>query len=160
MVQTKARAEQKAVEFLDRKAVSTFVPRLLVRHRHGSRRWYALEPLFPGYLFAHFVPLSHVVSRVRWTPGVRRLLGNDGAPVPVPDDVVLYLQERQGPAGFITPGQPLRPGTAVRFRRGPFAMLEGIIERPASGADRVRVLLTLVSTPLAVEAPIDDLEQT
>ncbi len=160
MVQTKARAEQRAVEFLGRKAVSTFIPRLLVRHRHGSRRWYALEPLFPGYLFAHFVPLSHVVSRVRWTPGVRRLLGNDGAPVSVPDDVVLYLQERQGPAGFITPGQPLRPGTAVRFRHGPFALLEGIIERPASGADRVRVLLTLVSTPLAVEAPIDDLEQT
>ena len=94
------------------------------------------------------------------SPGVRRLLGDDAAPIPVPDDVVLYLQERQSRAGFITPGQPLRPWTAVRFRRGPFALLEGIIERPASQADRVRVLLTLVRTPLAVEAPIDDLEQT
>jgi len=159
VVQTKARAEQKAVEFLSRKAVVTFLPRLLVRHRHASRRWYALEPLFPGYLFAHVVPAAPALSRVRWTPGVRRLLGDDEAPIPVPDDIVLYLRERQGNAGFIAPGQPLQPGMAVRFREGPFALLEGIIERPTSRADRVRVLLTLVNFPVAVEADVEDLEQ-
>ncbi len=159
VVQTKARAEQKAAGFLVRKAVSTFLPLLLVRRRHGSRRWYALEPLFPGYLFARFVPVARTVDHVRWTPGVRRLLGDGEAPVPVPDDVVQYLQERQGQAGFITPGQPLRPGMSVRFRHGPFELLEGIIERPASQPDRVRVLLTLVHGVVAVEAPVDDLEQ-
>ncbi len=159
VVQTKARAEQKAADFLVRKAVSTFLPLLLVRRRHGSRRWYALEPLFPGYLFARFVPVARTVDRVRWTPGVRRLLGDGEAPVPVPDDVVQYLQERQGQAGFIAPGQPLRPGMLVRFRHGPFELLEGIIERPASQSDRVRVLLTMVHGVVAVEAPVDDLEQ-
>jgi transcriptional antiterminator RfaH len=159
-VQTKARAEQKAVEFLARKGIPTFVPRLLVRRRHGSRRWYALEPLFPGYLFARFVPLPDLIDRVRWTPGVRRLLGDEDGPAPLPDGVVVYLQERQGAAGFISPGQTLRPGTPVRFRHGPFALLEGIIDRPVSRADRVRVLLTLVNTSVAVEVHIDDLEET
>ncbi len=159
VVQTKARAEQRAVEFLMRKAVSTFVPRLLVRHRHGSRRWNALEPLFPGYLFAHFVPVPHALNRVRWTPGVWRLLGDESAPVPIADEIVRYLQEREGERGYILPGQPITAGVRVRFRCGPFELLEGVIERPASRADRVRVLLMLVSTPVTVEAGIEDLER-
>ena len=158
VAQTSGRAEQRACDFLDQKAVTTYLPRLLVRRRHGSRRWQALEPLFPGYLFVQFDPKPETIYRVRWTPGVVRLLGDGEMPIPVPDEVVGYLQGREAHSGFIVPRHPLVPGQRVRFKSGPFSMLEGIIERPATREDRVRVLLTLVNMQVAVEVEADVLE--
>lgn len=52
------------------------------------------------------------------------------------------------------------PGRRVRFTSGPLAHLEGILERPASRADRVRVLLELGNMSVSVEVGIEDLEPT
>ncbi len=160
VVQTKPRAEEKAVNFLCRRTITTFLPRLLVHRREGSRRWQAPEPLFPGYLFAHFVPEPQLVDRIRWTPGVKKILGDGEAPIPVPEEVVLSLQERGGERGCIVPGPRFAPGMRVRFKGGALVHLEGIIERPASRADRVRVLLELLNTRASVEVDIAELERT
>jgi transcriptional antiterminator RfaH len=159
VVQTKPRAEDHAEGMLAQRAVPTFLPRLLVRKRHGSRRWNALEPLFPGYLFCRFAPTAEAIARVRWAPGVKRLLGDDDGPIPVADDVVGYLQARAADTGYIVAGRPLAPGDRVRFRSGPFALLEGIIDRPASRAERVRVLLVLMNVPVTVEVDVAELER-
>jgi len=158
-VHTKPRAEERAVEFLSLKGITTFLPRLLVSHRHGSRRWQAAEPLFPGYLFARCLPEPRALSAVRWTPGVKTLLWDGTQPVPVPDDVVAYLQARSADRGVIVPGPRFQPGMRVRLRRGPLEFLEGIIERPASRSQRVRVLLQLLNTQVSVEVDADDLEE-
>lgn len=157
---TKPRAEGQVVQVLDRKSVKAFLPRLLVRHRHGSRRWSALEPLFPGYLFVQLHPTPEDIARVRWIPGVKRLLGveEEGTPTAVSDEIVTFLQERSTEQGCIVPLSPLIPGARVRFTSGPLAFVEGIIERPASGADRVRVLLHLMHAGVAVDVHSDDLE--
>jgi transcriptional antiterminator RfaH len=159
VVQTKPRAEEHAEGMLAQRAIPTFLPRLLVRKRHGSRRWEALDPLFPGYLFCRFVPTPESIARVRWAPGVKRLLGDDDGPIPVDDDVVGYLQERSAGRGYIVAGRPLAPGDRVRFRGGPFALLEGVIDRPASRAERVRVLLVLMHVPVTVEVDVAELER-
>jgi len=158
VAQTSGRAEQRACDFLNQKALTTYLPRLLVRRRHGSRRWQALEPLFPGYVFVRFDPNPETLYRVRWTPGVVRLLGDGEMPIPVSDEVVRYLQGREAHSGFIVPRKRLVSGQRVRFASGPFSMLEGIIERPATREDRVRVLLTLVNILVAVEVDADVLE--
>lgn len=158
-VQTKSRAEEKVENLLTRKGITVFLPRLLVHRRQGSRQWQTVEPLFPGYLFAHFVAESQVVHRVRWTPGVRRVLGDETEPVPVPQEAVFFLQDRVGENGFIVPRPSLLPGMRVRFRNGPLEHLEGIIERPASRAERVRVLLELLNQHVSVEVDIAELER-
>jgi transcriptional antiterminator RfaH len=157
VIQTKAREEQRVCTRLTEDAFVTFLPQMLVRRRHGSRRWEALEPLFPGYVFTRFQLELPAWSRIHWTPGVRRLLGGD-TPVPVSDDVVAYLQVRAGECGYIVPRRALPPGTKVRFTEGPFDMLEAIIDRPVSRRDRVRVLLWLCGNSVSVEVPIDSLE--
>lgn len=157
-IQTKPRAEEKTLGFLSSKCIPTFMPRLLVHRRHRSRKWKALEPLFPGYLFARFCPEAQTIDRVRWTPGVREILGVEGEPIPVPEEAVLHLQRNTGERGFIVPGPSLLPGMRVRFRDGAMAHLEGIIERPASRAERVRVLLLLLNRPVSVEVDGDELE--
>lgn len=135
----------------------TFLPRLLVQRRHGSRRWKALEPLFPGYVFVRFRPEPPVLPLVRWTRGVKRLLGSEEGPTPVEDEVVAYLRARTEPEGFIVARPRLVEGTRVRFVDGPFALLEGIVDRPASRAERVRVLLKLCGTLVRVEVPATEL---
>lgn len=159
VVHTKPRSEDRAAHSLHERAIHTFLPRLLVRRRHGSRRWQTLEPLFPGYLFARFQPRPEVVSGVRWARGVRQLLGDDAGPTPIDDDVVCYLQAREAGRGFIVPNQPFAPGMRVRFTHGAFEFLEGVIDRPASRADRVRVLLMLMNTAMVVEVDTSELER-
>ncbi len=160
-VHTKPRAEDRVVSWLQftfGEAVCTFLPRLLVRRRHGSRRWEALEPLFPGYLFVGVAADPAVLSRIGWTPGVKRILGDDQGPLPVPDGVVDYLRERTGERGYIVPGESWRSGMRVRFRTGPMSYLEGILEAPPSPAERVRVLVSLMHRQVVVEAALADLE--
>lgn len=153
----KPRQEDAVCWRLGYKGVVTFLPRLLTRRRHGSRRWEAIEPLFPGYVFVRFPLDAGVLYRVRWTPGIRRLLGNEEGPTPIEDAVVAYLQERMGELGYIVPRRELRPGDRVRFRDGPFAMLEGVIDRLASRSERVQVLLRLCGTLVRVQVGVDAL---
>lgn len=159
VVQTKPRSENKALWFLSQKGITTFLPRLLAQRHGRSGRRQALDPLFPGYLFTRFVLEPESLDRIRWTPGVRRLLGDgeEGTPIPVPDDVVWYLQERTGRNGHIIQGSAFGPGMRVRFKGGPLAHLEGIIERPTSRTERVRVLLDLMNARVTVEVSIDEL---
>jgi transcriptional antiterminator RfaH len=160
VAQTKPRVEERVVDLLRQERIDTFLPRLAVRHRHGSRRWWALEPLFPGYVFVACRRRAEEIRRVRWTAGIRRLLGEEegGFPTPVPDEVIRLLQERTQTKGFILPEVRLTPGERVRFTSGPLALIEGIIDRPASRTHRVRVLLQLLHGCVAVEADIDEVE--
>lgn len=158
VVQTKPRVEDKVVACLGYRGVSAFLPRLLVRHRHGSRRWEVLEPLFPGYLFTRFCPEPALIDCVRWTPGVRRILGDGEQPVLRPTRLWLISRRGQGTGGYIVPGPPLAPGARVRFRTGPFAHLEGIVQRPPSQAERARVLLEMLNRNAAVEVDLAELE--
>jgi transcription antitermination factor NusG len=154
----KPRQEEAVCWRLGLRSIPTFLPRLLVQRRHGSRRWEAVEPLFPGYVFLHTTGDPAALYRARWTPGVKRLLGAEEGPTPVEDEVVAYLWERMADRGYIVPHRALVAGTRVRFRDGPFALLEGVIDRPASRAERVRVLLRLSGAVVPVEARLEDLE--
>jgi transcriptional antiterminator RfaH len=159
VVQTKPRAEEQVCRHLEQHAVEPYLPRLLVRRRHGSRRWHAIEPLFPGYLFCRFFPTAKLIARVQWTPGVKRILGDHEGPIAVDHDVIAYLRAREAGQGYVAGGRPLAPGDRVRFVGGPFALLEGIIERPVSRAERVRVLLTLMQTSVVVEVEAAEVER-
>lgn len=158
VIHTKPRAEQFVVSQLVRGPILTYAPKILQSRRHGSRRWQALEPLFPGYLFARFAPLVTILQRIHRTPGVRRLLWDNESLVPLDDAIVQFIQLREAGRGFIEPSPGIQTGTRVRFRSGPFAMLEGIVDRPAVRSDRIRVLLTLMGAPVSVLAKAEILE--
>jgi len=158
VIQTKPRAEQLVLAQLARNPVVPYAPRLLVHRHHGSRRWQALESLFPGYLFARFTPQPSLLHRIRRTPGVARLLWDNESLVPVDDEVVQFIRQREEGRGFIEPPPVIQAGARVRFGNGPFTMLEGVVDRLASSRDRVRVLLTLMGAPVSVEVSADTLE--
>jgi transcription antitermination factor NusG len=159
VVQTKPRLEERVLGLLLERTITPFLPRLRVWRRHGSRRWEVLEPLFPGYVFCHVDRRPEILAQVRWAPGVKRILGDEDGPIPVPEEVIHHLQERQGPEGYIVPSPSFIPGTRVRVTSGPLLYLEGIIERPASRAERVRVLLQIMGRYVPVEVDVAHLEK-
>jgi transcriptional antiterminator RfaH len=160
-VQAKRNAERRVVHRLALKSILSFLPLIEVVRRYAERRVVRVEPLFPGYLFAQMDALDRDPSgwdALRLAPGVRRILGTEEAPVPVPEDVIASIQARVRDLGFIRPGPQFTRGSMVSFRHGLLSGLEAIFEMPMSRAGRVRVLLELLGQPRVLEVDEIDLE--
>jgi transcriptional antiterminator RfaH len=160
-VQAKRHKEGRVVHHLAKRAIPTFLPLVEVERRRNSVRRTGLEPLFPGYVFVQLDPVDRSPQcwdTVRWSPGVHRILGNGGEPVPVPEWVIRTIQDRMQGLGFVRPAQRFGAGDRLRFRAGPLYGLEGILDRPSSRTGRVQVLLALLSGTVRVEADELDLE--
>jgi len=128
------------------------------------RRWRGrtirrLEALFPSYLFVRMTLEPETWHTVNWTPGVKRIVGTDEVPVPVPDEAIDLIKARCQAGDVVPWASNLRPGSHVRIKDGPLAGLEGVLERVAPRSERVRVLLSLLQTPARVEIEIVDLEE-
>jgi transcriptional antiterminator RfaH len=151
VVRTKPRKEECAERNLTRRGVDVFCPRIL--EPVGWTTEWATVPLFPGYLFVHVVLHSEYHS-VMWAPGVKSFVAFGDLPTPVSPQIVNFLRAESGADGVIRPGQRLRAGERVKIKRGPFAGLIGIIEKPCAERGRIRVLMDFLRHGTAVELPI------
>lgn len=162
VVQAKRSEEHRIVQHLVRKHVRTFLPLLeVLQRRRAGRMRRSLEPLFPGYLFVHMPGLEahpEVWYAVRWTPGVRRILGTDDTPVAMPPGAIRAVRARIADLGYVRPRPRFQPGDTVRIRLGPFAGLEAVFDRPMPRSGRVRLLLQLLGQLRRVEVDELDLE--
>lgn len=158
-VQVKRYEEHRVVRRLAAKTIPTFLP--LLESPCRGRGAVRLEPLFPGYLFVQLPALDvnpghwHIA---RWTPGVRRMLGTEHTPVPVPEEAMNVIRARVQELGFARPGVRFTPGTRVRIRSGPLAGLEAVFDGPISREGRVLVLLELLGQVGRAEVNDLDLE--
>ena len=143
-VQTKPRQEEKVSTCLTDRGFTVFLPKIQVRRRRRATTTSQVEPLFPGYAFVAVSLTLDAWSSVRWTPGVKSILGCDAVPSPVPEEAITLIRKRVGPDGMIHPQVWYRPGDRVRITDGPFSDLVGILERPASRVGRVCVLLQMM----------------
>src|SRR5262252_8505194 len=105
-VQVKRYEEHRVVHRLAMRAIPTFLP-LLEAFRRRGRAAARLEPLFPGYLFVQLPTLAADPGQwhiARWTPGVRRILGTEGIPVPMPAAAMDIIRAQVEEFGFVRPG--------------------------------------------------------
>ncbi|MBM4243786.1 MAG: hypothetical protein FJ148_08220 [Deltaproteobacteria bacterium] len=129
VVRSKPRAEAFAAANRRRKAIETFLPRL--KQPFSRDAAHAVEPLFPGYLFAR-LSLETQFRIASWTPGVAHLLsGPDGAPAALDDVVVAALRERASGGDVVEARPAFRAGDPVDIRTGPFAGLLATMPGPA-----------------------------
>jgi transcriptional antiterminator RfaH len=157
-VQVKRHEEQRVVRHLAVKAIPTFLPLIESFRRRGATR---LEPLFSGYLFVQLPALERhpgAWHTARWTPGVRRILGTEQTPVPMPVEAMDVIRARVQALGFVRPGARFTSGNKVRIQSGPLAGLEAIFDRPISREGRVLVLLELLGQVGRTEVNEVDLE--
>lgn len=156
VVNTQARRESVASDNLRRQGYEVFLPVLSKTVRHARSVRLALEAYFPGYLFVRLDMASQRWRPIESSVGVLRLIKAGTRPTPAPVGLVESLIERSGPEGLLRlEPEELQPGQVVRITKGPFADSLAVVDR-ASGAERVRVLLTLLGQATAVSLARQD----
>ncbi len=151
VVYTKPAKEAYAIMHLGRKRIRVFCPWIREHYWKKGRVEKRLRPLFPGYIFVHIV-LDEEYYKVKWTPGVKRLISFGGRPIPLKDEIVDFMKGVVNREGVVS-REKLKKGCKVRVKSGPFKDLIGIIENEVSPAGRVKILMELVNYSARVELP-------
>lgn len=156
VVQTHARAEQRAVWHLRNQGFGAYLPQYLRRRRHARRTEWVRAPLFPGYLF-----VAMDIARMRWravasTIGVCRLVSDGRSPTPAPPGVVEEIRAREDGDGLIRMDRqrPFKRGEMVQITSGALADRAGLFECQVE-EDRVILLLELLGRQVEVKIPLE-----
>ena len=154
VVHTHAHAETKAEHHLERQGYEVYLPRYTKTRRHARRLETVIRPLFPGYLFVHFVADATSWRPILSTIGVRHLIRAGDRPVLAPDWVVDGLRGREDGDGLVEVHSSFLKGERVRIATGPLYDRLGVFEC-ASDNDRVIVLLDLLGRQVRVRLPME-----
>ncbi len=151
VVRSKPRKEECAVRHLGRRGIEVFFPRILEPVGIGTE--WTTVPLFPGYLFVEIM-LHEQFHQIVWAPGVKGFVAFGEIPTAMQPGVVHFLRREAGADGVIRPRSRFNAGDRVRIKRGPFAGLIGIIEKPCPERGRIRVLMDFLRQGTAVDVPV------
>ncbi len=153
-VSTKPNCESQAETHLQRQAIETFCPRILVTRRHARRTETVPRPLFPGYLFIALAPETKPWRAVNGTFGVRHLLMTDGRPAEIFGNFVGELLERADSDGVITNSEKTYSvGDRVEVLAGPLTdQIAEIVSMPRK--QRVEVLLCFLGGMVRSSVPL------
>ncbi|MGH7797820.1 MAG: transcription termination/antitermination protein NusG [Candidatus Binatia bacterium] len=149
VVYSKPHKEEQVQLHLGLKGIESFFPRLQMP---GSRR--TITPLFPNYLFVR-IALASEAHHVIWSPGVKRIVSFSATPVPLEENVIIFLRERADERGVIRAQSQLSAGQQVEITGGPFHGFVGIIENPPNAKGRVQILLKLLSRQISVRLGVE-----
>ncbi|MDH5669478.1 MAG: hypothetical protein OEY86_15880 [Nitrospira sp.] len=135
VIRTKPHQERIAHVHLNQLCEETLLPMLKLES--------AVEPLFPGYLFARF-DLQDRYRAVKFARGVLNIVEFGLQPAEVGDTTIEAIKERleDGYVRIVKPS--LREGQVVRIASGPLAGLEVVFLRDMKKQQRVCVLLTML----------------
>lgn len=160
VIQTKPTVESLVQKHLANASFETFLPRIRTIVRGQKRGVSRIKSLFPSYLFAH-IDLSdpNLYRMIKYTRGVRKILGDGAMPVAVPDEMINLIRDRVNEEGVIEQRLTMKKGDAVRVRSGLFRDLVGILDKPVSAAGRVRVLLQIMRHQVRCDLSAGEIEK-
>ena len=87
IINTKPSAEFKVINYLNRKDIETFMPKLLVTRKHARKIEKVFRPLFPGYIFIN-ANIKNSIRLINNAIGVKSLLSAGEIPSIVPLNVI------------------------------------------------------------------------
>ena len=138
------------VRMLDR--VTVYCPR--IRFKRATQRGivWAVDAMFPGYLFARF-DLAEMHRLVRYSCGVTSIVRfGDRYPI-IDEGVIAELQKQTGATGVKELNCVVREGDSVKVGEGVFTGLEAVVTQVLSAKERVKILLEFLGRQ--VEAIVD-----
>ena len=112
------------------------------KYKHENR----IKPFFPGYGFIYF-DYPQQYRLVRYTRGVKKVVGNRDGPIPIPEEVIKEIRAREmnGLIELYKYGEEPDVGDEIEVVEGPLKGLKGIFKRELAEKDRVLILLNYVS---------------
>jgi transcriptional antiterminator RfaH len=134
--------------------VAVFNPRLrLLRSTRRGRVWFT-ESLFPNYIFARFV-LESMLEKVRYTPGVSRVLQFGGIVPTIPDAVIGAMQSDLDALKFKVLIDAPNEAEEVEVADGAFKGLTGRVTRVLPAKQRVEILLDFMGRSITAELSLE-----
>ena len=152
---TSANHEKRVAEQLQLRSVEHFLPLYDSVRRWKDRRMNLQLPLFPGYVFVHLALRDRL--RVLEAPGVAKLVGFSGTPVPLPQQEIDALRTSLGDGVRAKPHPYLRVGRRALVKAGPLKGMQGILVR-RKNASRFVISLDAIMRSVAVEVEALELE--
>lgn len=151
----------RALRHLRRQGFTAWSFRVYVVHYTRKRVIDTIALMFPGYVFVQLEKATTRWPDVLKTEGVADVLRDQGYPYPVPQRVMAALLEHVDCTGLTNPQDVPRkaprrkyePDQLLRITEG---SMEGLLARfvaPASGQDRIKVLMTMLGRETTVEIP-------
>lgn len=112
------------------------------KYKHDGR----IKAFFSGYEFIRFAHPDDY-RLVRYTRGVKKVVGNQEGPIPIPDEVVdqIKLREENGLIELLKYGEEPVVGDEIEVVEGPLKGLRGVFKRELTERERVLILLNYVS---------------
>jgi transcription antitermination factor NusG len=147
-VHVRRNSEKVVARHLEEKAYEQFVPTYTSVRRWKQRVVRSERPLFENYVFCRITALA--TAPIVTTPGVIRIVGAAGQPIPVDD------QEIDALLRIVTSGLRVEPwpyhhvGRRVRVESGPLRGIEGILCKVVHD-ERLVVAITLLQRAVNVE---------
>lgn len=155
VAKTHPHAEMRAVAHLQRQGFEVYLPRYLKRRRHARKVDTVQAPLFPGYLFVAIDIAAQRWRAIHSTVGIAHLICHGNDPVPLPDEVIRELQQRELDGVVSLPPPPaFKPGEPLRILDGAFASCLGLYDGMRDG-ERVAILLDLLGRKVRVVLDLD-----
>lgn len=144
-IHTISKQEDRAHYNLQDMGVESFAPKIKQRshNRRPNAPGYVVKSLFPGYIFARFVPQIWL-HKVRYTRGVHSVVNADGKPIIIEDEIIAAIQARVAADGFVKLNDELQAGEKIVITSGVFRGLAGVFERKLKDTERVVILLNTI----------------
>lgn len=112
------------------------------KYQHEDR----IKPFFPGYEFISF-DFPDQYRLVKYTRGVKRVVGAREIPVPIPDGVIHEIKSREvnGLIEIDKYGEKPEIGDEIEVVEGPLKGLRGVFKKELTAKERVLILLNYVT---------------
>ena len=138
VLNTKPKKEFQVEKIFSEAGFETYYPKYL--------REKSIRPFFPGYAFIIFDHPSQY-QLVKFTRGVKKIVGQGENPTPIPGEIILSLRAREvnGLIELEKHGKEPEVGDMIEVAEGPLRGLKGIFKREIGDKERVMILLNFVS---------------
>ena len=148
---TRSRHEKLVRDQLEKKAdVDVFLPTIGKWSRWKDRKKKIDWPLFPGYVFARFVPDERI--GVLKVDGVVQIISNNGILSPIPDEEIDSIRTLVESELAYDPVPLIKEGDMVRVAHGP---LKGVVGRLIRKGAHARLILSVDLIGQAVSVEVD-----
>jgi transcription antitermination factor NusG len=138
VINTKPKKEFQVEKLFIEGGLTIYNPKYLYEKR--------IRPFFPGYEFLYF-DFPSQYKLVKYTRGVKRIVGNKEGPIPLPESIIqaIKAREKDGLVELLKYGEEPHVGDEIEVVEGPLKGLRGIFRKELDDKMRVMILLNYVS---------------
>ncbi len=138
VINTKSRKENQVEKLFQEGGFVIYCP------KHMTER--VIRPFFPGYTFLRFDYPSQYQT-VKYTRGVKRIVGNTEGPIPMPEETIQAIRNRELNGLIVLEKYGEEPwiGDEIEVVEGPLKGFKGVFKKEAGDKERVMIFLNYVS---------------